>query len=124
MYQRYGRATPSEDEEPVGAVETPENTEENQLQNDNLGISNEVVDSAKKSIAKARAQDLEGVARELTSILSVDDPQAVLKGLRHFILNSQMRAKHLISNPDRLAHEIEKLLATSFLSGTQLAPKV
>lgn len=131
VYQRYGRATPSEDDDKVGEAETPDNAgendqdpEENQLQNDNLGISNEVVDSAKKAIAKARAQDLEGVARELTSILSVDDPQAVLKGLRHFILNSQMRAKHLISNPDRLAHEIEKLLATSFLSGTQLAPKV
>jgi hypothetical protein len=49
--------------------------------------------------------------------MSVKDPQAVLRGLKHFISNTQNRAQHLIHNPDRLAHEIEKLLATSFISG-------
>jgi phage gp29-like protein len=125
--ERYGRAEPAADEDMVGPMEPQrpasqagqqdqEGDDEEELEMPD-GMSNEVVDDAKKSIAKARAQDLESVARELTTIMSVKDPQAVLRGLKHFIANTQNRAQHLIHNPDRLAHEIEKLLATSFISG-------
>lgn len=130
--ERYGRAEPTSDEDLVGVPDGPEDVAEgepvdpaeqqsqdtsNDPVQDPEGMSNEIVDDAKKSIAKARAQDLESVARELTTIMSVKDPQAVLRGLKHFIANTQNRAQHLIHNPERLAHEIEKLMATSFISG-------
>lgn len=129
LRERYGRAEPVGDEDAIGSqqpagnepADPPEKTSPNEPPED-PGMSNELVESATKSIAKARASDLESVARELTSILAVDDPKSVLLGLRYFISSTQNRARNLISNPGRLSHEIEKLLATSFLEGTTKTP--
>jgi hypothetical protein len=125
--ERYGRAEPSTDDDLVNApqqTQTPQDPPPDNMSNDQLGMSNELIEDAKKSLAKARASELETVARELTSIMSVDDPKGVLKGLQYFIASTHNRARNLISNPDKLAHEIEKLLATSFLSGASTSQKV
>lgn len=125
--ERYGRAEPSTDDDIVTApqqTQTPQDPPPDNMANDQLGMSNELIEDAKKSLAKARASELETVARELTSIMSVDDPKGVLKGLQYFIASTHNRARNLISNPDKLAHEIEKLLATSFLSGASTSQKV
>ncbi len=124
LLERYGRKEAETEEDSTtpqqgDAQQQPEDGMANSLQ-----LSNELVSEAQKELARARAHDLQSAARELSHILRIDDVPTMLKSLKHFISNSEDRAKHLLNNPSRMAKAIENLLATAFLQGTTSAPKV
>lgn len=120
---RYGRSEPAVGAELAGqsgAQMAPDaNPDDPQAQ-----LSNDVKSAAMAEIAKARAEDLSSVARELSMVMRADDPQTMLKLLKAYQVNTAERARRIISNPDRMAPAIEKLLATATLDGMSTSKSV
>lgn len=124
---RYGRSEPAVGSELAGqAQQTAPATMQPDVNPDdtNPALSNDLKSAAMAQIAKARAQDLESVARELSLVMRAEDPQTMIKLLKAYQVNAAERAKRIVSNPDNLAPAIEKLLATATLDGISSSKSV
>lgn len=135
LRERYGRSEPKDGQDIVGTAEgmdpgeqdTQDDASNPEDQNEpeyGETLANDAISKAETAMAKARANDLLSVARELSMVMAIENPEEMLKALRHYQLNNTERAKSLLSNPSRLAPEIEKLLASSVIKGISLTPEV